>query len=233
MEKLAYILWKPAATTDADFGRTLREEVARSLVDSGAARLSINVADEHAHEVQAARITRFDPPIAGLVTFWLQVSDDRGPQEKILSEATERLAGYLVLESVPIVNTTHTAALGERTPGTNVVACIERPERMTQDAWIAHWFGHHRQVACETQCSYAYVRNEVVRPVTADAPPWAGIVEEGFPTEAVTDPMLWYKSGGDRAVMERNLGRMLESVNAFLDIARVESNPMSEYHISR
>ena len=181
MEKLAYILWKPAATTDADFGRTLREEVARSLVDSGAARLSINVADEHAHEVQAARITRFDPPIAGLVTFWLQVSDDRGPQEKILSEATERLAGYLVLESVPIVNTTHTAALGERTPGTNVVACIERPERMTQDAWIAHWFGHHRQVACETQCSYAYVRNEVVRPVTADAPPWAGIVEEGFP----------------------------------------------------
>ena len=40
------------------------------------------------------------------------------------------------------------------------------------------------------------------------------------------------RSGGDRAVMEQNLGRMLESVNAFLDVARVESNPMSEYHIS-
>ena len=170
--------------------------------------------------------------MAGLVTFWLDVSGDRERHERLLDDATDRIAGYLVLEAVPIVNTTHTAALGERTPGVNMVACIERPERLTHEAWIEHWFGHHREVACQTQCTYAYVRNEVVRALTTDAPPWAGIVEEGFPSEAVTDPMLWYCADGSQAKLEENMGRMIESVNAFLDISRVESNPMSEYHIT-
>ncbi|MEE8311442.1 MAG: hypothetical protein V3R77_04235 [Candidatus Binatia bacterium] len=233
MEKLAYILWKPADRSAEEFGRAMRTEVAAGLHEAGARRLSVNVADEHVTQAQAARITRLDPPIAGLVTFWLDVSGDRDAHERLLGEATERLAGYLVLEAVPILNTTHTAELGERTPGINMVACIERPERLTHEAWIHHWFGHHRTVACETQWSYAYVRNEVVRPLTDDAPPWAGIVEEGFPAEAVTDPMLWYKADGSQQRLEENLGRMIESVNAFLDIDRVESNPMSEYLISR
>jgi hypothetical protein len=76
------------------------------------------------------------------------------------------------------------------------------------------------------------VRNQVIRPVTQQAPPWAGIVEEGFPAEAVTDPMLWYRADGDRKVMERNLARMVESCKSFLDLDRVESNPMSEYRIT-
>ncbi|TFH23928.1 MAG: hypothetical protein E4H03_04945 [Myxococcales bacterium] len=233
MEKLAYIVWKPADASAEEFGRVMRTEVTARLLEAGARRLSVNVADEHVTQAQAARITKFDPPIAGLVTFWLDVSTDRDAHERSLDDATERLAGYLVLGAEPIVNRTHTADLGERTPGINMVACIERPEHMTHDAWIHHWFGHHRKVACETQCSYAYVRNEVVRPLTDDAPPWAGIVEEGFPAEAVTDPMLWYKAGGSQEKLEENMGRMIESVTAFLDISRVESNPMSEYHISR
>jgi hypothetical protein len=56
-------------------------------------------------------------------------------------------------------------------------------------------------------------------------------VEEGFPSEAVTDPMVWYRGGGSEEVMRRNMKRMLESVRAFLDIDRVESHPMSEYRI--
>ena len=115
--------------------------------------------------------------------------------------------------------------------GINVVACIEKPDRLTREAWIAHWFGHHKRVAIETQCTFAYVRNLVVHPLTQGAPPWAGIVEEGFPTAAVTDPMLWYCGDGSEERMQQNMARMMESVQAFLDIDRVESNPMSEYRI--
>jgi hypothetical protein len=76
-----------------------------------------------------------------------------------------------------------------------------------------------------------YVRNVVVRALTPGAPPWAGIVEEGFPTEAVTDPMLWYCADGSNEKLERNFAAMMESVAAFLDTDRVESHPMSEYRI--
>jgi len=71
----------------------------------------------------------------------------------------------------------------------------------------------------------------VVRALTPDAPPWRGIVEEGFPVEAVTNPMLWYKAGGDPHKMREHLARMIASVRAFLDIERVESHPLSEYRI--
>jgi hypothetical protein len=167
-----------------------------------------------------------------MVSFWLDAADDRAPFETELDDLAARVAGYLVVESVPIVNTTHTAPLGERTPGVNVVTCIERPARIAQDAWIEHWHGHHKRVAIETQCTYSYVRNGVVRPLSKQAPPWAGVVEEGFPSEAVADPMLRYRAAGSPETLKRNLARMLESCQAFLDLDRVESHPMSEYRIS-
>ena len=63
----------------------------------------------------------------------------------------------------------------------------------------------------------------------ADAPPWRGIVEEGFPRAAVTDPMLWYKAGGSPEKLRENLGRMVESCKQFLDLDRVESHPLTQY----
>jgi len=53
-------------------------------------------------------------------------------------------------------------------------------------------------------------------------------VEEGFPTEAVTNPMLWYEASSKEQLQER-ISRMVSSVQTFLDIDRVESLPMSEY----
>ena len=58
-----------------------------------------------------------------------------------------------------------------------------------------------------------------------------GIVEEGSPNEAVTDPMLWYKAGGSKEKYEENFAKMIESVQAFLDISQLESHPTSEYII--
>ena len=41
--------------------------------------------------------------------------------------------------------------------------------------------------------------------------------------------MRWYKAEGDPQKLRENIGRMVASVQAFLDIDRVESHPLSEY----
>jgi hypothetical protein len=231
VEKLVYVLWKRAGDGDDAFVERMLGPTARRLRELGVRGLSMNLVDAEARSVARARITHLDPPISGLASFWLDAADDRGPAEQALATATARLAGYLVVESVPIVNRTRIVPLGQRTPGIQMVALIERPERLSREAWIEHWHGPHRRVAIETQCTFLYVRNVVVRALTPGAPPWEGIVEEGFPTEAVTDPMLWYKAGGSPEKLRENMGRMLESVQAFLDIARVESHPTSQYRL--
>ncbi len=233
MEKLVYVVWKKPELEAADFRSAVLGPIAGRLAASGASKISANFADEDVEAVQTARLTHLDPPIDAVVSFWMDDSDLRGPQEQALADVCNRLAGYLVAESVPLANTTHTAPLGERVPGVNMVSLIEKPEEMDYLEWIGHWRGHHRKVALETQATYLYVRNVVVHPLTDDAPPWRGIVEEGFPTEAVTDPMIWYRAGGDQNKMQENLARMIESVQAFLDINRVESHPMSQYVLSQ
>ena len=154
MEKLVYVVWKPAADSDLAFASQLRERVARQLEALGARGLTLHLVDADVKHALRARITRLDPPVSGLVSFRLDAADERAPLERLLIAATSRLAGYLVVESVPLRNTRQRAPLGERTPGIIMAALIERPERLSFEAWIAHWHGPHREVALATQCTF-------------------------------------------------------------------------------
>ena len=232
MEKLVYVLWKRTGQSAAELGDALLGEVAPRLAPLAERPLSVLVADAAAEAVQKARITHMEDPIAGMISVWLDCVDQRAAVEQALRSCVGRLAGYLVTESVVLCNTTHRAAPGKRTPGITMLSCIEKPERLAYDEWIEIWHGRHSPLALEIQCTYLYVRNVVARALTPDAPRWAGLVEEGFPSEAVVDPMRWYKAEGDPARLRENLGRMIASVRSFLDIERVESHPMSEYLIA-
>lgn len=229
MEKLVYVLWPLQSFSGDEFSRALLDEVPSALRSTSACRIAVNVADQASRAAGGNVMTRFDPAPTAVVSFWMKNSDDRAACEAVLLQHCQRIAGYLVVESVPLENTTHTAKRGERTPGINVLALIECPKSMDHAAWIAHWKGHHKRVALRTQSTYEYIRNEVVRPLTDDAPGFAAIVEEGFPTEALSDPMVWYAADGSKEKLEENFGAMMESVNAFLEIPRVESHPMSQY----
>ncbi len=231
MEKICYLVWKPENVPDVEFRDQLVGETAKQILASGAHKLSILCPDETTAPLAKARITQMDHPLAGMVSAWVDLADDRAPIEEAIDKVTERKAGYLVVESVPLVNTTRTAPLGERTPGTTLLTCLVPKADMTWDDFLEHWFVVQRRVALETQSTYLYIRNVVVRALTQDAPPWVGIVEEGFPTEAVTDPMLWYKANGSKEKLEENLAKMMESVQAFLDLSKIESHPTSEYII--
>lgn len=233
MEKLCYVVWKSAGLSKLEFRDRLVGDCAKSILERGAHKLSLCVEDETTDELEQARLTHMDPPLSGMISIWVDLADDRTPIEEVIDSVTDRKAGYLVVESIPLVNTTHTAQVGERTPGTTLLTCLKQPERLSYDEWLQIWHTRQRQVALETQCTYLYTRNVIVRALTKDAPDWKGLVEEGFPTEAVTDPLLWYRAAGSEEKMKENRGKMIESVMSFLDIEEIESHPTSEYILKR
>jgi hypothetical protein len=240
MEKLMYVLWGDG---DAAAGDELREQLiattAPSLFASGARALMIDVHDADAAAAPPPVPTpEGEQSLAALVSVWIDAYDRRAPFERALADLGRRVAGYLVVESVyDDYGTTEwsgprTWEDGERSPGVLTVALIHRPEGIGYAEWIERWHGTQSPVSAELQPRTRYVRNEVVRPVTADAPEVHGIVEEAWPSaEHVTDPMLFFNAGGDPEVMNRNLVRMMESVNACLDMNRFRTATMSEYFV--
>ena len=228
MEKIACILWKPGGLSDADYGKRLRE-AAPEWSRRGARALRVNVVDQHVAVGTGVRVGRMDPPKAGFVSFWLDEADAlRGALLEALAATSARVAAYLVVESVPL-SPAHDSLPGERSPGFNLVTGIEPKDGLAYDDFLRLWHREHRRVALETQRTTAYVRNEVVRALTRDAPSWAAIVEESFPIEALDDPAVWYDAVGDAERLAAHRRRMVESCLAFLAIDRVESHPMSEY----
>jgi len=224
MEKLIYAVWKPDATTVRDFCHEMLGDTARALLGLGVRGLAINLADDLA--VPGLRIERLNP--TGTVSIWVDTALAREPIERVLGATTARFAGWLALESVPLVNTRHVVPLGERVPGLYNVAFFEKPDALSYEDWLAHWQGAHTTVAIETQSTFAYIQNVLVRAVTAGAPPWTAIVEEAFPVEASTDPMVFYRADSPEELAEHQR-RMMESCATFIDFARIETHPMSAY----
>ena len=227
MEKLVYMIHQAESFPGADLRLALIDKVAPTLRDAGARFISVNVEDEHVAEGAGVRISHAAPPIRAMLAFWLENSDDRGPCESALAPHALEIAGYLVAESRPLV---HSPPVGERAPGANLVTCINKLPQISDEEFIDRWNHEHRKVALETQSTTAYMRNAVVRPLTEGAPARDGIVEESFPIEALTDPHAWYDCDSEEEY-RRRLQRMMDSVNAFLDLGPLESIPMSEYFL--
>jgi hypothetical protein len=68
----------------------------------------------------------------------------------------------------------------------------------------------------------------LVRPLTADAPPWTAIVEEAFPAAAGTDPFQFYVADTPEQLAAQQQ-RMVASCERFIDFSRFETLPMSAY----
>lgn len=229
MEKLCYVLWKPASASGEAFRDALVGDVGPALLAGGAGALTVLAADAEAASVARARITRMAEPIAGMLSVWVRRVEERARVEAALAPHVARLAGYHVEESVPLANACPPAARGARTPGITMLALLEKPERLAFDDWLAIWHGSHSPLAIEIQATFRYVRNVVRDALTPEAPPWRGIVEEAFPTEAITDLQRWYRAEGDPEKTRERIGQMVSSVQRFLDIEKVESHPLGEY----
>ncbi len=229
MEKLVYVLWKRPEQDAADLRDELLGVRAKELGKLGARRLALSIADEHTAYAQGSTISQMKTPITATLSFWLDTHLDRGPLEAVLRDVVGRLAGYLVSESVPIVNTTQRVKAGERTPGINTIGFLEKPDSLSYDEWLELWQGQHTRVGVETQSTFLYIQNAVIRPLTVDAPSWVAIVEEGFPAAALTDQKVFYAAGDSDAKLDENRGRMIESCRRFIEFDHLDSHVFSQY----
>ena len=224
------MLWRPDGDSVSSFAERLTVEVARSLLDLGLPGVQVNVADD-AVAAAVIRVKELDPQMEAIVSLWFDTAMDseRRPVEAILRPASARLAGYLVTESVPLRNTTRPSPLGERTEGFANIAFLRRPDRMSVAEWLDAWQNGQTPVAIETQSTFGYTQNVVVRPVTADAPAFDGIVEELFPPEALTDLHAFFDATGDDDKLARNMARMGESTARFGATESIDVVPTSRY----
>jgi hypothetical protein len=237
MEKLIYLLWGDDAPAPGD---ELRDHLLRTsvpaLLDAGVRGLSVNVHDAAAAEAPSpAPAPAGETPHVAQVSVWLDSYEDRDRTEGVLAATGRDLAGYLVVESLvdDYGSTRHAGPRtwpdGTRSPGVLTVALIHRPEGLGYDEWIRRWHGTQSPVSGELQPRTRYVRNEVVRPLTADAALVDGIVEEAWPSARhVADPHLFFNAADDDE-LAANVARMMDSVNACLDLGRLRSSTMSEY----
>ena len=233
MEKLVYLLWKPEAASCDAFRDQLLGVAAKELLAAGALRLQINVSDSAVAAAAPMRMMNTRPLPDALVALSLHTHLDRKGAEQALAAAAPRVAGYLVLESEPIVNAEQRAKEGERTPGYSQLALIQRPPRLDAEHWLQIWQGSHTRVAKETQSTFRYVQNVVVRTLTYGAPRFDALVEECFPSVAMTSQHAFYDATGDDAKLDANRKRMLESSGRFIDFDRIDVIPMSEYVVRR
>ena len=229
MEKMLYLVWKHEGQSEADFRQSLLGPLAGRILDAGARRLRIAVADEGVAPAARLRLETTRPLPAGLVSIWADTAVRRRPFEEALAAAVARTAGYLVTESEPIVNTRHAVADGQRTPGMCQVAILKKPPRLSYEQWLEIWLGSHTQIAIDTQSTFGYRQNVIVRPLTYAAPPYDAIVEEHFPAEAMTDQAVFYNAVGDDAKRKANRKAMNDSIARFIDFDKIDVVPMSEY----
>ena len=229
MEKVIYLLWRPDDGDVDRWGAELRRTASAVAASPGVRTVQVNV-DDSAVADAAVRMTTFDRPVAAVVSIWLDTATGsvRDQVERELSAVSQRMVGYLVTESVPLL--APETEVGSRTDGFANVALLRRPDELDQVTWLQRWQGLHTAVAVTTQSTFGYVQNVVVRPITTDAPTIDGIVEELFPIEALGDFHVFFDTGGDDAELAKRMSAMTSSVANFSgEEALLDVVPTSRY----
>lgn len=225
MEKVV-VMMQSAAADDA-WVRDITGPVATALLGLGLPGLTLNVTDAPVRE-SLMTLTTLDPPARGIACLW--VEQHYGEQVRaaldVLGPQVDRLAAYLVTESVPL--RPPDSPSGERSPGLANIALLRRPQHLDEATWLARWLCDHTPVALATQATFGYVQNHVVRPLTPGAPRVSAIVEELFPLAAVRSLHAFFGAADDADLADR-VSRMIASTAAFGANVDVDTVPTGRY----
>ena len=189
---------------------------------AGVDELQVNVRDDAV--AGALTIQHLEQPIETVVSTSGGVEADI---LRILSDHTDNLVGWEVEEREPLPPPP--VPDGLRTDALANLAFIRKPREAPYDAWVQHWHGPHTQVAMQTQATFGYVQNRVVRPLTPDTPQVDAIVEELFPMAAIADMHAFYGSGGDDDELSRRITTLMESVAVLGADRDIDLVPTSRY----
>ncbi len=236
MKKIIYILWKPNEQVPSQTLDILINNCAPKILQTRALKLTMNIDDPYS-DVKSAAPFHIGEPVCAQVSIWLEQADNLSPFEEILKSAGFRLAGYLVDESVytDYGSNEHSGPRdwpdGQRSPGLIAVNLLERPKRLSRKEWMHRWFNTQSPVSESMQPRQRYIRNVIIKPVTPDAPPYEGIVEEVWPSaKHITNLFLFYCSD-NVFQLAKNMTIMMWSVTRFLNLFKIRNVIMSEYLI--
>ena len=238
MEKLLYPLWKPSSSSGDEFRDELLAKLAPELAMQGSIHgLRLCVADSAVADAAGRRMeSSADPSGApmpdAMLSLWVDYAGAAGQWEPLIDLHVARRTAYLVAEAEPLLNQqAHPSKPGERVYGMCHVVFLSTPQNMSHEDFLGTWKDSHTQIAIDTQSTFGYRQNLVVRRLTEDARPCEAIVEENFPPEAMTDDHAFYATGGDDAVLQQHMQAMMESCARFIDFEKIDVIPMSEYLI--
>ena len=149
---------------DDQWCERIRGSVADELLDLGIAGLTVNVRDSAVRHSMMT-LTTLAPPVAAVISIWTHQSYGKQVTAALdlLAPGADSVAAYLVTESVPMAPPDQ---LGDRCPGLANVALLRRPPDLDHATWLARWQLDHTQVAIDTQATFGYTQNVVVRPLT-------------------------------------------------------------------
>jgi hypothetical protein len=232
MEKVVYPLWKRPDSDPDTFRSALVERLGPTLAAQPTIHgVRVTAVDSAVAEAAGRRMETLPLVVDAVLSLWVDDAGERASWEPAIAAEVERFTAYVVAEAEPLRNTSHAIAAGERVYGMCQVVFLQQPERLSRAQWLTIWKESHTRVAIDTQSTFGYRQNVVVRPLCEDAPPIDAMVEENFPPEAMASDHAFYATAGDETVLQRHMTAMMESCARFIDFDRITVLPMSEYLI--
>lgn len=197
------------AALGADAEALLDPQVRRAAAAAGATALQVNAPDPAFAE--AMRLQYYAEQITGVLMAW-------GADPEALAAAVRTavpVPTYAWEVEETVVLDTGNPGDGSRVAGLSNIAFLRVPADLAYEDWRAWWQGPHRQIACDTQATFGYVQNRVLRQIAGEEREVAAIVEELFPEAGATDVHAFYGSGGDKEELSRRLDVLLGSCAKF------------------
>ncbi len=233
MEKLIYALWQDDDRDPDAFRAALVERLGPALAGAdGVHGVRIAVADSDVADAAGRRMVSHPPAPDAVLSLWVDHAGAAPAWEPLIAGQVARMSAYLVAEAEALVSQrAHPSAPGERVHGMCHVVFLRKPRHQSREEWLAIWKDSHTRIAIDTQSTFGYRQNVVVRLLGDDVLPFDAIVEEHFPPEAMASDHAFYATGGDDAVLQAHMTAMMESCARFIDFEHIDVLPMSEYVI--
>ena len=229
MEKLAYQLWKKDDDSLDAFKDALLNNLKRDIAELVSA-LQINIADADVEPANNLAQSNYPPTPNAVIFIKVKSYFLADTLESHLEKITKKTHGFVVSESI-ILDDSKKSPLGLRSEGFSQVVFLEKPETMSAFDWFDHWTNYHTEIAIKTQSNFIYVQNTVVRPLQKSSPSFIAIIEECFPSEAMTDQEVFYDAKNNPEQLAKHAQIMMDSCEKFIDFKKIEVIPTSRYRI--
>ena len=229
MEKIVFKLWKKEPDSLDKFKDSLLVDLSVTLATL-VNDLQINIADEDVDAAAALAQTNYSKNPDAIV--FIKVVSHYHSENiiSILQSLAHKVEGFVVSESI-ILQDDSKDHQGKRSEGFSQIVFLEKPIEMTEFDWFDHWTHHHTKIAIETQSNFTYIQNTVVRPLQNDSPNFIAVIEECFPSDAMSNPSVFYNAKNDSELLLKNTELMMDSCSKFIDFQKIEVIPTSRYRM--